>query len=194
MKTMPNSSRPGGWIVLVAILGLTAIYTVAVYLPTRKAIGRLKEETRQKRDYCAAAGDVGLILDATRQKLDATLRYTKAWIDTAPRGDQLSSLLGKINAMGHAAGAHVIRFDPEPIVPHDRVATIPVTMGMTGTPSQVFEFLGSVERLPQSIWVERVTIEKTEQTEKNGGSVQCELSLEVFVGKSESSYQENIVD
>ena len=194
MTPMPKNSKPGGWIVLAAIGGLVTIYVLAVYLPIRKAIGRLKEETQQKREYCAQTGDLGPILDATRQKLESTLQYTRAWTETAPRGGQLSSLLGKINALGQAAGAHTTRFDPEPIVQHDRVASIPVTMGLTGTPSQVFEFLGSLERLPQSIWIENVTIEKEAETEKDGGSVTCKLSLEVFVDKAESSYQENLAD
>ena len=194
MTPTPKNSKPGGWIVLVAIGGLIAIYVMGVYLPTRGAIGRLKEETQQKRNYCAGVGDLGPILDATRQKRDATLQYTKAWTDTAPRGGQLSSLLGKIHALGNAAGAHTTRFDPEPIVQHNRIATIPVTMGLTGKFSQVFDFLGSLERLPQSIWIENVTIEKDGETEKDGGSVTCKLSLEVFVDKAESSYQENLAD
>lgn len=191
---MTKTPKRGGWIVLLSMAGLTVVYLLAFFLPTQKAIGRLDGEARRKENYCAQAGNLEPILKATRLQLASARQYNKEWSGTTPSRGQIVTLLGRINAMSHAAGVQTTRFDPEPIVRHARICKIPLAMGMTGSFPRVFDFIADLERLPQSIWIENVTMEKVENVETKGKVVSCELSLAIFDDNPNNSDQDNPVD
>ena len=169
MTPMPRNSKSGGWIVLVAIGG-----------PCRHLRdGRLPADPH--RDRPAEGGDTaeaGLLRPGRRPRTDPRRHPEETGLDApvhrgvdrhgAARGPSVELCWARSTRWAMPPARDITRFDPEPIVQHDRIATIPVTMGLTGTPSQVFDFLGSLERLPQSIWIENVTIEKEEEKRKMG--------------------------
>jgi Tfp pilus assembly protein PilO len=188
---MTNNSKPGSWILLLSMVGVSVVYLLAVFLPTQKAIGRLNDEARQKEAYCAQAGNLDAILKATRLELGKTHQYNKVWSDATPSQGQVVALLGRINAMSRAAGAETTRFDPEPIVRHDRVCRIPLAMGLTGPLPRIFDFVAELEGLPQSIWIENVILEKIEGVDKTSKSVSCEIKLVIFDDNSNISDQGN---
>jgi Tfp pilus assembly protein PilO len=188
---MTNNPKPGSWILLLSMVGVSVVYLLAVFFPTQKAIGRLNDEARQKEAYCAQAGNLDTILKATRVELEKTRQYNKTWSDATPSQGQVVALLGHINALSRVAGAETTRFDPEPIVRLDRICKIPLTMGLTGPLPQIFDFVADLEGLPQSIWIENVILEKIENIDKASGSVSCEIKLAIFDDNSNISDQGN---
>jgi hypothetical protein len=48
-----------------------------------------------------------------------------------------------------------------------------------------------LESLPQSIWIENVTLEKIDSVDKNSKSVSCEIKLAIFDDNSSNSDQVN---
>lgn len=176
----------GTWIALGVAATALAVYVVFVLLPQQRQIAALQDDLRTKRDHVARLGNLGAILKATRAELEKTEAYNAAWTKQAPNAREFAKLFGEISALSSAAGTNTTRFDPEPIIPGNRVAKIPLKMGVHGTFEQVCQFLAGLEGLPETIWVEQLGLEEMPQ---EAGYIQAEISMEIFADNPDNSGQ-----
>ena len=168
----------------VPMAGVAAAYVMLFFLPGSRAIDELKKQTAEKRAYVEQGGELATALKLAQAELDKARGYHQAWRDNAPKQRELAALFGKINQLATVAGTTTTSFDPAPLVQHDHLREIPLTMGCSGTNAQIFEFLRSLESLPLSIWVTSIQIEKIDPKTKTAG---CELAVVVFAGNPEDS-------
>ncbi|MBN2023929.1 MAG: type 4a pilus biogenesis protein PilO [Pirellulales bacterium] len=181
---MKSAHKPTSWFITVPLAGLTAAYVVLAFLPTEKAIGRVREATIEKQRYCTATGNLLPLLETTRQHVEKTREFTQTWAETAPNRSEVAALAGTVDALVRAAGARITMFDPEPVTRRERVSELSLKVGCTGTFPQVFAFVHELETLPQTVWVKSLVIEREG---KEGGSVHGEVNVVVFLDNSEVS-------
>lgn len=170
---------------VLACLGAAAVaYVVVLYLPNRAAIARTLEQVESKRREVAQAALLAPTLLQTQQDLARTKARLADWDAKSTEARETAVLFGRINQMIRASGAVTGRFGPEPIRRRDRIVEIPLSVGLTGTFSQILEFLHSLEGLPATIWVDSM---KLEGSGKSRGDVRGEIKMVVFAGNSENS-------
>lgn len=183
MKTRIDRST---WIVVLSAVAAAATYATLICLPQQRAIHKLADEVRTKRDYVARLGNLAAIIETTQHDLDRAHAHNAAWLEHAPNGKELATLYGQISALAKAAGTTTTRFDPEPIVPYGEIRKIPLTVGCRGSYAQVHKFLSHLENLPEAIWVDRVGLEVISQDSKY---IQAEIKLVVFADNPDNSDQ-----
>jgi Tfp pilus assembly protein PilO len=181
---MTKPARHNTWIVTVSLASMAIAFMALVWLPGRRNVKELCVQVETKRGIVAQATGLGTMLIGVNQELSKSEAIVTQWEKTAPGKREIPELFGKIDALAKSAHLAIGRFDPQPVVVHERLREIPITMNCSGTFGQIFAFLHEIERLPATIWVESLRIEKTAQNAKD---VQCELNLVVFSNKSQGS-------
>ncbi|MBN2217967.1 MAG: type 4a pilus biogenesis protein PilO [Pirellulales bacterium] len=185
MRKIP---RRNSLIVTIPLAAAAAAWVVILFLPIQRAIGRLQDEAQQMEDYCHRSELLLPALQRMGRDLAGVRQRIGYWEETSPAPDELTSLLGEITAAAREAGVRTTRFDPQPVVMHDRIAEMPVSIGVTGSFVRVFTLLSKLESMSPTIWVDRLEIEKIG---KARGSVLCEIDFAVFMDNPENSDQAN---
>jgi len=181
---MKVTIRRGSWIVTIPLVGAALAYLLLFFLPGRRAVGELKEQIETKREYIKKSAGLAKALLAVQQQLGKAEAYNTRWLEHAPARRDLAALYGRINQLAWSSGTVVTRFDPERIRARAKLQEIPLSMGCMGSFRQIYEFLRSLETLPQEIWVKELSLEKRDTPK---GFVTCELSLAVFADNPEDS-------
>ena len=181
---MKTTIRRNSWLVTVPLAAAAVAYISLSFLPERRAIGKARQQVRQKQDYIVRAGSLATALQIAKQELKKTGTYNTAWEQHAPAQAELSGLYGKIHELAKAAGVTITRFNPEPVVRYEKISRIPIGMGCVGSFAQICEFLEGLEGLPLKIWANECHLARGEQ---NGQGVSCELTLDVFTCNLENS-------
>lgn len=174
---MYTKIRHRTWIVTLPVAGLAAAYAYFFYLPGERAITQLSEELAAAEAFVDQAQDLAVVVKPTRQRLTETRQYNEVWEKADPSGAGLFALLGEINRLCKESGATTTQFDPEEAVRRQRVQSIPLLLGCSGSFSQICKFLNALEQLPQTVWIENL---RMEQSGQDGANVHCELSLAIF--------------
>lgn len=181
--------RRSGWVSALALTAIAAAYVYFAFLPNKRSIDELHGEIQRKQEYVTHGSGLATMLQLQRGELQRAQAYEAAWRKKTPSVEGHSSVEGKIHALAEAAGVLTTSFNPEPIIRHEKISQIPLSIGCNGTFAQVAAFLHSLESLQLLIWVTSVNIEKLDGTE---GIVTCEVSLVIFADNSSiSDYAED---
>jgi type IV pilus assembly protein PilO len=184
MAAQPKRPSRGNWLVTAPLVGLTVGFLFVFYLPNKKALRELSNELELKQQVVAQSNQTAAQMLATEQQVRETRQFVEAWREIAPAGSGSSALLGDISRLAKAAGVRTTRFEPSPAVEHQQLRQTPLAIGCGGSFAQVYQLLLGIEKLPQSVWMDELKIERKE---KNKGDLQCELKLVIFADKSKNS-------
>jgi Tfp pilus assembly protein PilO len=181
---MTNHLRQSSWIVTLSLAAMAVAYLTLIWVPGHRAIRELREQVEAKRTFIGQSTGLSAALFDVQKELDRAETAAARWEKAAPGKRDIPRLYGKIDALAKDVHLAIGRFDPQPFVTYERLQEIPITMSCSGTFAQIFEFLRKVERLPTTIWVESMRLEKAAANTKD---VRCEVNLVVFSDNPQSS-------
>lgn len=181
---MQAKLRRNSWIVTVPLAAIALAYILLIFLPDRRAIGKTRDQIKQKQAFVVQAVSVGAALRTVEQELKKTEAYNATWQEHAPAEGELSALYGEIHELAKAAGTTITRFDPEPAACYGEISQIPLGIGCVGSFAEICGFLRGLERLPVAIWVSELVLAASGDT---GRSVICKADLVIFTHNSENS-------
>lgn len=176
--------RRNSLVVTIPLAAAAAAWVFFVFLPIQRAIERLRDEGSQMQQYCSRSQSFLPVLQHTGRDLASVRQKVASWEEITPSPKDLTALLGQITASIRSSGLRTTRFDPEPTVAYDRIAQIPISIGVTGSFPGVFTLLSQIETMSPMIWIERLEIEKAG---KAAGSVSCDIDLVIFIDKTDNS-------
>ncbi|MCG8587431.1 MAG: type 4a pilus biogenesis protein PilO [Pirellulales bacterium] len=179
MKKQRNS-----WIITVPLIAVASGYLYFFFLPASNAVADLRQELKETRSFIEQSGNVRIAVKASDDELTQILGYNKAWRDAAPTQATLSALLGDINQLAKDAGVELTNFHPQQDTLNETFARVPINIEFAGTTPSVVQFLGDIEDLPSTVWVETLNIEATGQ---HGQTAKGELTLVVLAANSGKS-------
>ena len=171
-------------IVAALIVGGAMLYVFYFYLPTRTKIAELQTEIEQKQQFIEMTESLVPIIAKTEKKIAAERAFVKSWNETAPSEDKVSEVFAQITHKTKQAGVKTTRFDPQPVEQLQALRKIPLALSVTGPYSRILATLASLERMPQTIWLENLQLEAPRQ---DGEHAQCEATLVIFANNSEKS-------
>lgn len=183
---MNANTQRGNWLLTLPLAGIAVLYILVFFLPSQRAMEALNEQLVAKQEVLAQADALLPTIAAVEAQLKEASGYNSRWIEVAPSERDLSGLYGRLHELVKKAGVATTRFDPQPPEELQRMRSVTIAMGLTGSFRQVSRFLEDLEALPQTIWIENLQLEGPG---KRGKDIQCELNLEVFVDKSDLSGQ-----
>ncbi len=174
---MTTSYRQHCWWVTVPLAALAVAYLTFVWMPGRKHLQALQRQLETQREFLAGVSGLQTSLTTTQTELERAESVAKHWESQAPHQKDIPALYGKINALAKDAGLAVGKFDPQPLVLHEKIQEMPLKVACSGKFAQIFEFLRGVEGLPVTIWITSLKIERAGQDAKD---VKCDMDLTVF--------------
>jgi Tfp pilus assembly protein PilO len=144
----------------------------------------LTSELELKKQIVAQGNQTAAQMLATQEQIRETRQFVEAWQQTAPAGSGSSALLGDISRLAKVAGIRTTRFEPAAIVEQQQLRKTPLTIGCSGSFAQIYQLLLGIEKLPQTVWLDELRIERKEKAKSD---LQCELRLVIFADKSKIS-------
>jgi Tfp pilus assembly protein PilO len=177
MPRNESKFRRGSWLVTISLVAMAVIHITFVYLPGRKAVAELRREIQHRQLYLNDADEVENKLAATKQTIIEAKSFLEKWRRTSSTVNNLPLLYGHINELSKQTGAVVTRFEPQPIVELGRVREIPINMAYTGNFAQIYELIRAMERLPETIWIDYLRLDKSGES---GTNILCEINIVVF--------------
>lgn len=174
---MSKTKKSQSWLVTLPVAGAAVAYVWYVFLPGQKTLSSLQNELLTKRTFAINQAKY----ESDTRAVNLEIESARKFIDHSNRSlagpNDLSRLYGEIAAIAKQAGVETTRFSPDPARPYARLVKCPVNLGCEGTFAQVASLIEGLERLPQRVWLEHLSIEAIEDKE---GLLRCELILEVF--------------
>jgi Tfp pilus assembly protein PilO len=174
---MSHRHKTSGWIVTLSLAAAATAFVALVWLPGHRANRALSDELETKREFVGKAMDFSSAMVAVQKELDRAEAVVKHWRMTAPTKRDIPVLYAKISTLAKGAGLAIERFDPQPMVVHEQLREIPITVTCTGNFGQIHEFLRSLEQLQVAIWADSMHLEKSAKTARD---TMCEVNLVVF--------------
>ena len=178
------SSRQTNYALAVVLIGIVVLYVALVFLPNRRETAMIQRQLQTDRAFIAKTVGLSEAIAKVREELDQVEHYTTKWRKQTPSMPEIPRLFAKLDRLSAVAGVSTVRLDPLPIIEHQSIQQVPITLAVAGTFTEVFLLLNGIESLAEPIWVDDIKIERTR---KAGGSVKCELKLVMFASKSEDS-------
>lgn len=192
MKTKINHKS---WILVAVLVAVLAGYVAVFFIPKAHSITKLQKNLLAKQDFITQSAQTVDQLRAVEKQLNNAAAYNKTWTKYAPHSGEISILLGKIHALARSANVQIDSFDPEPAEKYDRIRRLPIAMVYSGKLTSVFNFLRDLEKMPQTIWIKDVTIERVNNNRSNHqdgvsetrGFTKCKVDLAIFMDNLEIS-------
>jgi hypothetical protein len=185
-RPMTLPVKHGNWTLILPLAGLGLAYLFLFFLPSQRLFDSLGKDLSKQLDAVSRADVLIPAIALTTRQLDASCTYNRRWIEATPSESELPHLFAKVNALAKAAGITTTRLSPQPAVQYEKIRSVTLTAGYRGSFSQVCRFLCDLESISESIWIDQVQMEGDG---KNGKDISCEVSLVVFVDKTDESDQ-----
>ena len=186
---MKNELLSKSWLLPALVVGIAVAYVTLVLIPGQRKIRQLADDVEAHQAFVAQSQAITPALAVTQQEIQRAEQYRTVWEQASPHGPNLAGLFGQINGLAKSSGVVTTRFAPQDPVVLAKLRRVPLLIGCTGSFPQIARFVQSLERLPTTVWIEDLKLEKSEKT---GENVQCELSLAIFAVNSEDSDKANL--
>jgi len=169
------------------LIAAIAAYVAFVYLPRHREIDEKLKEVEQKTEFVESSHTLQPIVAQTEQQLHETNEVVNQWMKRSPQGGDFSAVFKGINQHIESSGTATSRFDPQPTIEMPAVNLASVSLGVSGTLPELALLLGRMERMPQTVWLERIELVAPRPGETQ---VRCEASVLAYssnLGQVEAS-------
>ncbi len=190
-----KSARRHSWLVTLPLAGIAAAYLWLVFLPGQRVISALEIELADKRAFIASGSHVSQCRVQFEAKLAELQTYCDRWQAKKCDSARLAALYGEIAELLKASGVATTHFSPGPTTRLDVLQKTSLRMTCEGTFEQVASVLTKLERMPERLWVEDVSLEalaneapsSPEKEAQIGQIMRCQVTLVIFAGNSKNS-------
>ena len=177
MKNLFGTQGPPGWLVTGGIACVALGYLCFVFLPSQKAMKATRQQLAEKQQFIMETDRLFAAVNAVQQEHEQTSAFAEKWQHDAPDTHQADRLPTQISFQANLAGVRILRLEPQAPKPHGLVVEYPILVSVEGGFEGLFEFLKSVEELPQTIWLQNVKLHRSGEMR---GDMQCELTLAIL--------------
>ncbi len=166
-------------VLIFLLLGLAVISSVAfVFLPREQAIAKLRTELETRELFILQNQHADAHIVSIEHDLEAARAYVDARVGSVPTDAEPVSVFGRIASEAKNSGAVTQSFQPRK--PDDEQSLIrrsTAIMVTEGSFSQIFDFLGRLERLPIPLWLDDLQLQVADE---DTNRLSCEMTLVIF--------------
>jgi type IV pilus assembly protein PilO len=156
LEAIPSQYR---WIVIPVVLGLLAgVYWNMSYQPRAEEIARLDEQITQTRSKLEKHRSVAAKYEEFRTKVAEVERKLQALLQQLPKHTEIPALIRQISELGVRTGLQISLLRPQPELPKEFYAEVPITVKVVGPYHAVGEFFDALGRLPRLVSVSNMQI------------------------------------
>ena len=176
--------RRTSWFVTLPIAATAIGFLSMIYFPTARAIHETRNEIRLKEDFIQQIPSLHIAEEKLKHELADIEAYQHDCEAGMPSTAQMSTSFAKINDHARVSGSATTHFEPQAEHAMQLMHRVPVKMSVSGSYAAVCKLLAELEKMPDGVWIDQVSLKKTRET---GQNVEGELKLEVFTVNSKKS-------
>jgi Tfp pilus assembly protein PilO len=167
---------------LILLFALAVGSTVCfVFLPRQRAIADLRRQVEARMKYIQESQHLDALIVKMENDLAAVSSYVDNRASQAPADGDLDAVFGSIANEAESSGVETKRFQPHPEYEkgkdEDAIKRMAATLVTEGDFQQLFDFLGRLERLPLTFWIDGLQLQHVED---GSDRLTCELNLVIF--------------
>ena len=166
------------------ISGVALAYAFLIFLPIQKSIASLRGDLAAKRQFILDAAALGPRLAQLTVELEQAQAVVDAWQEQSPSEEEMSTFIGQVSVLASEAGATPGRITPRQAITLASLRRHPAELAVEGTFGQLSDFLGRLESLPKTIWINDLTLQRAG---KDRETLRGEISFSVFADNSGKS-------
>jgi type IV pilus assembly protein PilO len=176
-KTIANLSLLQKALVALGIVGvLVGLYWYLVYKGQQDELGVLQQQYQEKQGKLSETQNIASTFQSFKDEVEKLNARLTAALQELPNQREIPGILENLNALGAANGLDVAYVKPNPDVPRDFYAEVPISIKVRGGYHQVGMFFDAVSRLPRIINISRVSIGNA--TEQADGTVVLDVNCQ----------------
>lgn len=172
------------WFVTLPIAATAIGFLSIIYFPTVKSIRETRNEIRLKEDFIQEIPSLQIAADKLKHELEEIEAYRRACESHMPTTAQLATSFGQINDRARDSETATTHFEPQAEHAMQLLHRVPVKMSVTGSYAAICRLLAELEKMPEAVWVDQLTLKRTRES---GQNVEGELKLEVFTVNQKKS-------
>lgn len=181
---MKKAQNPKSLALTLLISGGALAYAFLIFLPIQRSITSLRTELAEKRQFILDAGSLGPRLAQLAVELEEAQAIVGAWREQSPSEEEMATFIGQVSVLASEAGATPGRITPRQAITLASLRRHPAELAVEGTFAQLCQFLGRLESLPKTIWINDLTLQSVGE---NRATVRGEISFSVFADNSAKS-------
>jgi Tfp pilus assembly protein PilO len=175
--------QPRSWLITGLLATGALAYLLFGFLPGQRSISRLRSQVNERQQHILQAHGLIGPLEQTAQQLSRIRTVSETWHADSPNHQELAGHMARLTAAARTSNVALERFDPQAAVELATLSQHAVNVQLQGEFTGIFEFLRQVEQLPGSVWVRDLRL----TAQPSGSTVQGELTLTIFVDRSDSA-------
>ena len=160
------------------------VYAFFVFLPTSRAIARMRSELDEKRKFIVASQKDYTSIGGLQQDLNVTRDWVAAWKQDSPKRNNLGSFFRRVAEISRESGTQVERITPDRFEELKSLSRHPVRLVIAGRFDELFAFVAALEQMPFTVWIDRLHLQSLSEAREK---LTCELSLTVFTDNQDIS-------
>jgi Tfp pilus assembly protein PilO len=183
MNPFSNMTR-ASWLATFALAAAAVAYMLLLFVPNMKSIRGTLAEIETKQSYILAAQQSLHVAERLRGDVASTDQYVVKQREQLLDPNGLPALYSEISRIAKDHALRTTKFEPKPAVGYDSFEKIAIGLGVSGSFADIHAAIGDLEDLKQQIWVDDVGMHGSREA---GKSVECEMTLVVFVDNPEKT-------
>lgn len=184
MKRLFGSQGPPGWLVTGGMACIALAYVFFAFLPSQKAMKSLRQQLVEQQQFILETDKLFTTVSASHREYEQSSTFNQQWQLAAPDAQQADRLPSRISELANQAGLRILRLEPQAAKPRGLVVEYPILASVEGDFEAIFRFLKAIEELPQTIWLQNVSLHKPGELK---GDLRCDLTLTILGDLAEKS-------
>lgn len=165
--------------ILFLLLAIAVGSTVCfVFLPRQRAIADLRRQIKSRQQYIMESQHLDAKIVKMENDLAAACNYVDGCARQTPVDGDLDIVFGSIANEAKSSGVVTNRFQPHAEQKGEAaIKQMTATLVTEGSFHQLLDFLGRLEQLPLTFWIDRLQLQRAED---ESDRLTCEMDLVIF--------------
>jgi type IV pilus assembly protein PilO len=133
------------------VLALVAVFTLVSFMPHQKKARELTAKVESSNQELAQLRETVARMNRFKQKMVTTEIEFKKALAMLPNKKEIPGLLSSVSQLGSQSGLEFLLFKPQPEIPKQFYADIPVEIKVLGPYHNVAAFFDRVSKLPRIV-------------------------------------------
>jgi type IV pilus assembly protein PilO len=178
LASLPTAQKVALWIGTFVLIG--AAFYFLKYQDQIATVERLQRSITEQQNKLASLKAAAAKAEALEKELAQSEEELTVLMGLLPDQKEIPGLLENVSRLGANVGLENILFQPQPEVPKELYAAIPIKLDLLGSFNDLGVYLDNISKLNRILRVEDLTISRPKDNKKGGPFLQVACTLVTY--------------
>lgn len=165
-------------LITLSIASAAVAYSFLVFVPSQKALARLRLQLREKQLQIVDADRLISVIAQTESTLKTAKIYAEQWEQDAPSEARLSDVYRQFATFADKSKVQLNGVRPQSTERLKTISQFRVALECSGSYSGLFEFIHLVESAAPALWIHQLEMDRPDPQKE---LIHCKLMVTIFV-------------